>query len=41
MGAFSGLCRTDFSVAASGIYDVRSHAKGTHHKEKTAERGTV
>jgi hypothetical protein len=41
MGAFCRLCRTDFSVAASGIYDARAHAKGTHHKEKTAERGTV
>ena len=39
--AFCGLSRTDFSVAASGICDVRAHAKGTHHKEKTAERGTV
>ena len=26
------VCRTDFSVAASGIYDVRAHAKGTHHQ---------
>ena len=41
MRAFCGLCRTDFSVAASGIYDVRAHAMGTHHKEKTAERGTM
>ena len=39
--AFCGLCRTDLSVAASGIDDVRAHAKGTHHEEKTAERGTV
>ena len=37
----SVVCRTDFSVAASGIYDARAHAKGTHHKEKTAERGTM
>ena len=41
MRAFWGLCRTDFSVAASGIYDVRANAKGTHHKEKIAERGTM
>ena len=41
MRVFCGLCRTDFSVAASGIYDVRAHAKGTHHKEKTADRGTM
>ena len=41
MGAFCGLCRTDFSVAASGIYDVRAHAKGTHTKEESADRGTM
>ena len=27
MRAFCGLCRTDFIVAASGIYNVRAHAK--------------
>ena len=28
-------------ISASGMYDVRAHAMGTHHKEKTAERGTM
>ena len=32
MRAFCGLYRTDFNVAALGIYDVRAHAKGTHHE---------
>ena len=39
--AFCGFCRSEFSIAASGVYGVKTHANGVTHQRKVAEMRTM
>ena len=39
--AFCGICRSDFSIGYSGVWDVRQHANGVNHKKRVAEIGST
>ena len=39
--AFCNLCRSEFSVGASGVYDVRAHSNGVNHRARAGERSKM